>query len=535
MGAAEVTGATGAGTAGAMGVAGGSGAKLRIGAGAGAGTCMLTGAGGGAMGLTACTGLTGTGAAGVGVGSALLKLKPNSSAVCCDASGEMVLTATGGLTGAGCAMGTAGTGDLTAAGTGCATGVTGADCATGATGRTRAATDGMGCVAGAGCWGRTGAGGVPNGCARNGGWDDATGDGGAGGGATGECVTGAWTRAAGAAGSAGALSVLVEMTTLVWPPKGPGTSGGMTTCFWDGRRASKAGFSRERISCRGNSTSVRSRSFSAVKVPGGAACRNSPKEIFTVPWVICERIFCIGTKSSASPTSICLIRCMRSAGRRPRTDFKGMAMLVGTGPADVPVRGGNSTRVGVAGRARGEETGLVRRCGGGGWWNPPGAATACSAFLPKSFLRVVNIFAGCIFDSYVMVHRPRPAGKTTSDGCLNHPRRRDCVYFLLEHHSHSTLANRSEPLLAGRKRAMTSERFAWGVDVHRNDIWPLFEHRRVFSKVDQLSHGWTEGVYNAANLRRIPRAVAAGEKSKPSTGPLYEIKLQSPKTGMLLA
>jgi len=280
---------------GADGATGAAGAKARAGAGASEGAGANTLAGAGATGLTTCAG-----AAGAGADSAFLKLKPNSSAVCWVANGETVLTATGGLTGTGCATGVTGTGGLT--GAGCAAGAAGWG---GTRGRTRAATGGMGWVAGVGCWGRggwTGTDGVPNGCARKGGWDDPTTDGGAWGGATGdcatgECVTGAWTRGAGVAGSAGALSVLVEITTLVWPPNGPGTSGGITTSFWAGRRASKVGFSRERISCKGNSTSVRSRSFSAVKVPGGADCRNSPKEIFTVPWLICERIFASARKA----------------------------------------------------------------------------------------------------------------------------------------------------------------------------------------------------------------------------------------------
>jgi hypothetical protein len=117
---------------------------------------------------------------------------------------------------------------------------------------------------------------------------------------------------------------------------------------------------------------------------------------------------------------------------------------------------------------------LVSREGGGAWLNPPGVAIAGSAFLPKSFLRVVNIFAGCIFDSNVTVHRPRPAGKTGGDGCLNHPRPHDCVYFLLKHHSHWTLAIRSEPLLAGRKRATASKIFGRMADIHDADVWQLF-------------------------------------------------------------
>jgi hypothetical protein len=109
------------------------------------------------------------------------------------------------------------------------------------------------------------------------------------------------------------------------------------------------------------------------------------------------------------------------------------------------------------------------------------------------------------------------------------------VYFLLKHHSHLTLAIRSEPLLAGRKRATASKIFGLGVDIHHTYIWPHFAPCARFSNANGLSHGWTGGVYIAAKPHWSIRTVAGGKKDKPSTGMLYEIKLQSPKIGMLLA
>jgi hypothetical protein len=82
---------------------------------------------------------------------------------------------------------------------------------------------------------------------------------------------------------------------------------------------------------------------------------------------------------------------------------------------------------------------------------------------------------------------------------------------------------------------MMMKRFGRRADNRRADIWPLFEHRLVFLKADGLSHDWTGGVYNAVKAQRIPEAVEAGEKDRPTAGPLYEIKLHSPETGMLLA
>jgi len=77
--------------------------------------------------------------------------------------------------------------------------------------------------------------------------------------------------------------------------------------------------------------------------------------------------------------------------------------------------------------------------------------------------------------------------------------------------------------------------FGLGTDIHHAGIWPHFAPGHLFSKANGLSHGWTGGVYIAAKPHRSISAVAGGKKGKASAGLLYEIKLQSPKIGMLLA
>ena len=98
--------------------------------------------------------------------------------------------------------------------------------------------------------------------------------------------------------------VVVKLTGFC-PPNGPAISAGTATCLWDERLGRKAGFKRAKISCKGISTITRSRSPSAVKVPGGDIWRNSPKVIFTTPCPICEMTFSVGMTISAAPTSAC--------------------------------------------------------------------------------------------------------------------------------------------------------------------------------------------------------------------------------------
>lgn len=91
---------------------------------------------------------------------------------------------------------------------------------------------------------------------------------------------GSATGAAGAAlGAADATGAAIPCL----PPKTPVTSGGTSICFWSDRRASMSGLIDDKIFCSGNATIVSSAAPSAVKTPGGAACRMSPKRTRTDP------------------------------------------------------------------------------------------------------------------------------------------------------------------------------------------------------------------------------------------------------------
>ena len=104
----------------------------------------------------------------------------------------------------------------------------------------------------------------------------------------------------------GTDSGLVGPTEKIRPwlrwSKGLEISGGTSTFFCTRRRVIKAGLSRASISARGNGTITPSRSSSGVK-RSGAACRNSPKGILTLPRESCARTFSSGTQIVRAPAS----------------------------------------------------------------------------------------------------------------------------------------------------------------------------------------------------------------------------------------
>jgi hypothetical protein len=162
-------------------------------------------------------------------------------------------------------------------------------------------------------------------------------------------------------------------------------SAGTLTCFWAGRRGSIEGCKRVNISCKGTSAVTRSLSESTLKVPEGAAWRNSPKVIFTAPKAIWESMRGVGMLISDSPTSAWRTRCMRSAGSRAIMHLMGMLKAAGT--LAVVVTGGRAA--GSAWVLRWPlELGAPPAAAGR---VEPGASVTSVARLPKNFFNTLNI------------------------------------------------------------------------------------------------------------------------------------------------
>ena len=106
------------------------------------------------------------------------------------------------------------------------------------------------------------------------------------------CIGGVTIRNGGAGGVAGDLAAGVEIVIpCPQAPNGLPISSVNSTCFCTTRRASNAGFSRERISLSGNITGLWSCSPPELTNTPGAACRNSPNVIFTAPRELRENFF----------------------------------------------------------------------------------------------------------------------------------------------------------------------------------------------------------------------------------------------------
>src|SRR6185436_676464 len=104
---------------------------------------------------------------------------------------------------------------------------------------------------------------------------------------------------------------------------------------------------------------------------------------------------------------------------------------------------------------------------------------------PKSFLRVVNMLPGCIFDSAVMFQRhDRSAGAHAGPGWVRGPIRRAVGYFPREHMcSQSSLFDLNESK-TGRKRASDTSNSTFRMP--HPDIKPNARHRPKWFSIAEL-------------------------------------------------
>ncbi len=136
--------------------------------------------------------------------------------------------------------------------------------------------------------------------------DEATGvtirDGGAG-----ICNGGVGIRNGGVGGAAGGFIGVVDIV-IPCPraPNGLPISSVNSTCFCVTRRASNAGFRRVRISLSGSITGLWSCSPPELTNTPGAACRNSPKVIFTAPRASWVRTFSSGMAMTIPAGGVCM-------------------------------------------------------------------------------------------------------------------------------------------------------------------------------------------------------------------------------------
>lgn len=100
---------------------------------------------------------------------------------------------------------------------------------------------------------------------------------------------------------------------------------------------------RETISGNGNSIMVESWLPTSINVPGGAACRNSPKDTLTLPcgsWASTLR-----SGNCRSPPPVDLTEAANEAGKRDNTTRSGKAKVSSGGP---PAAGATGAGAGAA-------------------------------------------------------------------------------------------------------------------------------------------------------------------------------------------
>ncbi len=194
-----------------------------------------------------------------------------------------------------------------------------------------------------------------------------------------------------------------------WLPNGLPISSVNSTCFCIPRRASSAGFNRARISFNGSITGLWSFSPPELTNMPGAACRNSPKVIFTAPRASWMRTFSSETEMTISAGGVCMTFARSSIGSAAIMGCKGNCSSLpagtGRGAGAVIVIGGVATGGGGIGApAEGANRGVS------------GAAASLSSKRRSKPRSTPAIFVFTVFDMIACI-----TGNPPDDRCAGWP------------------------------------------------------------------------------------------------------------------